>query len=263
MVPDMAGRKAAYGNGTLSSRDAEGGNPAFRAGNSSLPDNSRPLPLVLLRNYGLSGSLRLIASDVVCDVLQRIDTARPTSIKRAFPLQGFLAGALADCNRYVPSTWSLVEAVSKRLARELDPTRTGFVDLGSGKGKALIVAARAGWCSVRGVELSEHLHLIATDNLRKLGFGTHVRSGFGDAAELEPGLEECAIYLFNPFTGKTLEHCLDRIVLAGERATRWIAYVNPTEHAEFTRRFDLVEHAHVEPGHIEIAYFRTRTSACL
>lgn len=67
------------------------------------------------------------------------------------------------------------------------------------------------------------------------------------------------MYLFNPFTGATLERCLERIVAAGKQTVRWIVYVNPTEHAAFTARFELVEHGHVQPGHIEVAYFRTRS----
>lgn len=224
----------------------------FRAGKLALSDNTRPLARVLLENYGLRGALGLVASDVLPDLLRRVDTARPVSLAVALP-EGD-----ADANRYVPSTFALLEAVSARLARELALPSSGFVDLGSGKGKALIGAARAPWRSVRGIELSARLHAIAGRNLARLGLAGRVSSEHGNAAALELAPHERVVYLFNPFTGATLERCLDRIVTAGRTAPRWIVYVNPTEHAAFRARFDLVEHGHVEPGHIELAFFRTR-----
>ena len=234
--------------------------PAFRAGKSDRPDNARSLARVLVRNYGLAGAVRLAATDVLPDLLHRTDTARPASLEAALPAHDpdVDARARGDANRYVPSTHALLEAVARRLSRELDVSATGFVDAGSGKGKALIAAARAPWASVRGVELSAALHGIAVRNVERLGLARRVISERGDAAELALLPHERVVYLFNPFTGRTLERCLDRVAEAGRTAPRWLVYVNPTEHAAFTARFDLVEHGHVEPGRIELAYFATR-----
>ena len=234
--------------------------PAFRAGKSVRPDNARSLPRVLLENYGLAGAARLVATDVLTDLARRVDTARPTSLDAALPPgDASIDGrARRDANRYVPSTYALLDAVSARLSRELDRAATGFVDVGSGKGKASIGAARAGWGSVRGVELSAVLHDVALANVRRLGLEGRVTCERGDAAELVLAPHERVAYLFNPFTGATLERCLDRIVAAGRRVERFVVYVNPTEHAAFTERFELLEHGHVEPGHVEVAYFRTR-----
>ena len=233
--------------------------PPFRADKAERPDNERSLPRVLVENYGLVGAARLVATDVLTDALRRTDTARPTSLDAALPRDDTAIDARArdDANRYVPSTFALLEAVNARLARELDLRATGFVDAGSGKGKALIAAARAPWRSVRGVELSASLHAVAVRNVRRLGLEGRVTPERGDAADLVLAPHERVVYLFNPFTGTTLERCLDRIAAAGETAPRWIVYVNPTEHAAFTARFELVEHGHAEPGHIELAHFRT------
>ena len=234
--------------------------PPFRADKAARPDNERSLPRVLVENYGLVGAARLVATDVLTDALRRTDTARPTSLDAALPADdpAVDARARADANRYVPSTWALLDAVTARLSRELDVAATGFVDAGSGKGKALIGAARAGWASVRGVELSAALHGVALANVRRLGLTDRVTCERGDAADLSLAPHERVVYLFNPFTGATLERCLDRIVAAGRVAPRHVVYVNPTEHAAFTERFELVEHGHVEPGRVELAHFRTR-----
>ena len=232
--------------------------PVFRAGKSARPDNARSLPRVLLENYGLAGAVRLVATDVLTDLVRRTDTARPTSLDAALP-EGDAAvdaGARADANRYVPSTYALLDAICARLSRELDPSVTGFVDVGSGK--ALIAAARTGWKSVRGVELSALLNDIAVTNVRRLGLADRVTCERGDAADLALAPHERVAYLFNPFTGATLERCLDRIVAAGRVAARHVVYVNPTEHAAFTERFELLRHGHVEPGRVEVAHFRTR-----
>ncbi len=49
----------------------------------------------------------------------------------------------------------------------IDVRRFVFVDLGSGKGRALLVASTLPFLRVEGVEFSAELHQIALDNIRK------------------------------------------------------------------------------------------------
>ena len=44
-----------------------------------------------------------------------------------------------------------------------------FIDIGSGKGRALVLAARRPFAEVIGVELSARLHRIAEENIAKVG----------------------------------------------------------------------------------------------
>ena len=85
----------------------------------------------------------------------------------------------------------------------IDLTRLTFVDLGSGKGRALLLAARLGFKEIIGVELSGMLHQTAERNI-KLFQGKNkdipqIRSIHGDAAAFEMPPVPLLIYLYNPF----------------------------------------------------------------
>lgn len=80
-------------------------------------------------------------------------------------LEGGREGA-ASAMPYVPSRARAL----RTLFATLPLPRTGaFVDLGCGKGRAMALAAEAGFAHVRGVELSPRLAAIARDKLARLG----------------------------------------------------------------------------------------------
>ncbi len=56
----------------------------------------------------------------------------------------------------------------------IDPKEFSFVDIGSGKGRALIVASEYVFAKVAGVEYSSKLCKIAAANLQKLGISAQV-----------------------------------------------------------------------------------------
>jgi SAM-dependent methyltransferase len=76
-----------------------------------------------------------------------------------------------------------------------------FIDIGSGKGRALALAARHGFPLVIGVELSRNLHQIAERNFARIGgtLGASIRTLNLDARDfLFPGTPS-VVCLFNPF----------------------------------------------------------------
>ena len=218
--------------------------------NAKRPDNVRPLSYVLLRKYGLRGALRILREDVGFDFRNRVDTALPVPRWLLYP-----ADERRWQNRYVPSTFGLVEAVLRLAGERLALADCGFVDLGSGKGKALIAAAGHPFRSVRGVEISARLHRTATRNLRRLGLEERVALVQGSAADLALRPHERVLYLFNPFTGDILERVLERIGTARREGPGLLIYVNPTESAQVAARFEPLAHAFIEPGHCEVRYY--------
>ena len=80
----------------------------------------------------------------------------------------------------------------------IDTAQFTFVDLGCGKGRALLVGAQLGFRQVVGVEFVRELVDTAEANLEKMGIGNAVVI-HGDAAEyvLPPG--NLLVYLYNPF----------------------------------------------------------------
>jgi len=78
-----------------------------------------------------------------------------------------------------------------------------FVDLGSGKGRALLMAADYPFRRIVGVELLPALHRAAQENLSKYRNESQkcfaLESICADATELPLPVEPIVLYLFNPF----------------------------------------------------------------
>lgn len=83
------------------------------------------------------------------------------------------------------------------------PREGGFLDLGCGKGRALILAAEFGYTHIIGVEFSESLCQIARSNLlrySRLHPGhTEFQVIHTDAAEYTIPQDVSTVFLFNPF----------------------------------------------------------------
>jgi hypothetical protein len=99
----------------------------------------------------------------------------------------------------------------------IDFPRTTFIDMGSGKGRVLLVAAEYPFKEVLGIEFAEQLHEIAVQNIRsyrgRLRCRT-VRSLCLDAVDfILPG-GPLLLHFFNPFPGPVLQRVLSNIVAA-------------------------------------------------
>ena len=139
---------------------------------------------------------------------------------------------VAYSTRYLPMDIALLERVLGRLP--IRPEDYAFIDIGSGKGRALMVAARHPFRAVIGVEFGRDLHEAAVTNLRR--FSTHadcrcldLRSECVDATlfSFPPG--PFALCLFNPFEPPVLDQFLDnleRTLLAAPRPGH-LLYLNP------------------------------------
>lgn len=109
-----------------------------------------------------------------------------------------------------------------------------FVDIGCGKGRALMLATSHPFADICGVELNPALAETAKTNLEKWRSLQHPVSPThvvcGDATEFVFPERPCLIYLYNPFADPILKLLLDRI----ERSFRAnprpldILYCNPT-----------------------------------
>jgi len=106
-----------------------------------------------------------------------------------------------------------------------------FIDLGCGTGDVLAWAVKCSFSAVVGVEIDKKLAAAALSNARDY------ICLCADAGKYEFPPHPAAIYLYNPFQGKTM----DRLIGNLERSLReeprdlWIVYVNPWEHRKFAR----------------------------
>ena len=108
-----------------------------------------------------------------------------------------------------------------------------FIDLGSGKGKAMLLAASYPFKEVIGVEFSAELKRIAEQNIPKYRGAKNcaIRSVFADAAAYEFPLERAVVYLYNPFEAKVLRRVMEnlrRSLRAYPRET-YVFYYSPSE----------------------------------
>lgn len=131
-----------------------------------------------------------------------------------------------------------------------------FIDMGSGKGRTLLLASDLPFKRVIGVEFGEELHRHAQRNIQlyKAGHGARSVSLHMDATQFVFPDGPLVIYLFNPFHGAVLRQVLANIVQAASTSKRKIfivyLYLEDQEMLdEFTelvtifrwRRFDVME----------------------
>lgn len=94
----------------------------------------------------------------------------------------------------------------------IEPGRYTFVDLGCGKGRALLLAAAYPFRRIVGVDFAPELCRIARDNLRRYLAHTGKPDRFEvhcqDAASFQFPAGPLALYLYNPFGAPVLEKVL-------------------------------------------------------
>jgi SAM-dependent methyltransferase len=88
-----------------------------------------------------------------------------------------------------------------------------FIDIGSGKGRALVLAARHPFAEVIGVELSARLHRIAEKNIAKVepSLRCRVKLINQDARQFVFPIMPTVIFLFNPFGEEVMREVVRNI----------------------------------------------------
>jgi len=135
---------------------------------------------------------------------------------------------------YQPTEPELFREMMGALPIELE--RFTFVDIGSGKGRTLLMASEFPFKRIVGVELMEELHRAAEENLRAYGavasadpqVDGRIQAVFGDARGFDFPKEPLVVYLFNPLPEAGLRELMARLKESvGEwRRPVWIVYHN-------------------------------------
>jgi hypothetical protein len=116
---------------------------------------------------------------------------------------------------------------------EIDFRKFTFIDIGSGKGRVLLMAADYPFRRILGVELLTELHRVAKENISKYQSDSQqcfaIDCLLGDASEFTFPPESTVLYLFNPLP----ESRLTRMIGNLERSLRehpralYVLYHNP------------------------------------
>jgi hypothetical protein len=132
-----------------------------------------------------------------------------------------------DAVRYEPLPYYALFRIMQRLA--LGPQDV-FVDVGSGMGRTVCVAASHLIGAVLGVEIEPELNVIAGANAARMrGRQTPIHLHCQSAADFDFA-DATVLTFFNPFGAATMRRVLDRLRASWEenpRALR-IAYINAT-----------------------------------
>jgi hypothetical protein len=108
-----------------------------------------------------------------------------------------------------------------------------FIDLGSGKGRTLLMASEYPFKGIVGVELIAELHRAAEENIGAYKSPTQrctqVESLLADARDFELPEEPLLLYLFNPLPQRALSGVLQGLEKSLAQAPRpvWVVYHNP------------------------------------
>src|SRR6202158_4718796 len=108
-----------------------------------------------------------------------------------------------------------------------------FVDLGSGKGRTLLMASEYPFRKIVGVELIAELHRAAEENIGEYRSRSQrcvqIESVLADAREFELPEEPLVLYLFNPLSEQALSDALQRLERSLLQTPRpvWVVYHNP------------------------------------
>ena len=109
---------------------------------------------------------------------------------------------------------------------EIEFERFTFVDIGSGKGRALLLAAEYPFRKIIGIELLPELHEIAAGNVAHDG---RIELICGDAARFAFPREPLVVYFFNPLPETGLREVVRNLEVSVREGPRpvYVIYINP------------------------------------
>lgn len=128
------------------------------------------------------------------------------------------------------------EGILRRIIETLapHPEEFDFIDIGSGKGKALLVASTYPFKRVRGVEISQKLTDVANQNIEKFAASGLVRCGdvvplCQDARAVDDFRGRTFVFMLNPFHEEPMREVAPRLAaIANEPGkSMLIAYLTP------------------------------------
>ena len=171
-----------------------------------------------VRMHGGLGTLRLAGGMVARPLLKPLQNWWATRYLRVngrrfdrryhVETSGWIDGAELDAGaniRHATAYAGIVPAPFHAVMKQMpiDFSKHVFVDFGSGKGRALFLAAAYPFARIVGVEFSPQLHSAAESNCRTFRgpdpLGDRVELHCADAAQFDIPAEPALLFFFNPF----------------------------------------------------------------
>lgn len=163
--------------------------------------------------YRIENAARAVVEffeDTWFDRTRKVRTLGNVSLRQA----GIAPGEIKDSELYVPARPANIRQALRETGID-DHACYHYVDLGSGKGRTLFVAAELPFRDITGVEFSWALHEQARANIRSFRWWkrrcTQLRSLHMNAKDFIFPDGRLVLYLFNPFGAETMQCVLDQL----------------------------------------------------
>jgi SAM-dependent methyltransferase len=179
-----------------------------------------------VRNLGMLHAVSLTVRQAISQGI------RPTPVQDEFDIRyGTDTGGSIHLWKYAIESPNAKHGVSHGAISEKHievllaplPRSASFVDLGCGKGRPLVVAARMGFKPVIGVEFVREFAEVARHNLQKMSVNATVLCT--DAATYEFPNGPLVVYLYNPFDATVMSSVAKKVLC--HKGDVWVIYVNP------------------------------------
>jgi 16S rRNA G966 N2-methylase RsmD len=199
-----------------------------------------------IRKVGLVTTVNYIVSDLLFDMKYKIDTINTEQLENLdIDSPNVKHGVYYEgTNAYI-----FKNAFS---SFKIDAANSCFIDFGSGKGKAMFMAAERGFSKVIGVEFSIELVEICRKNLEIFKAKTESKTEFEiihmDASQYEIPTDANLLFFSNPFNETLTTKVIENILKSYDKAPRetWVIHLYPQGNMAFAKhpRFQLEHESH-------------------
>lgn len=196
--------------------------------------------LYIAVNWGLRIALFTLKEELKGERKYRINSTSYSKLSR-YQLTG---NQLAHATEYMPVNYFTLEQLFHHLPH--DARKGIFLDIGCGKGRAMCVAAAAGFKQVAGIDFAKQLIDAAEINLhqtKELHPSLEYNLFWKDVEGLEIEQQVRTIFLFNPFDERLMQTVIQKIneSLRLSPRTIYIMYASPRhEDLFFADKYDVV-----------------------
>ena len=164
--------------------------------------------------------------DIRGGIKYHINTFAPVALSKLTIINGDIGKA----SPYEAVNYYLLETLLKTF-RKLSEN-TSIIDLGSGKGRAMVVATHFGYTNITGIEFARELCEISSENMKKIQHkfpGIHWKIINDNVENYAIEANDSVFFMFNPFTGEVLRLFLEKLERSCRQfpRTTWFIYASP------------------------------------
>jgi SAM-dependent methyltransferase len=204
-------------------------NPTPEGSPSRSSKITRQEGVVLNLSTGVSDVLFWLQMATWCRIFNEFDRQHGTETGGVIDLHrlGIHHQAAKFGTRYQAVDTGVFRRARRSLRSEIDTGAFTFIDLGCGKGRAILLARDFPFKDLIGVELSSTLATIARKNLMRATI-VDAKIICQDAAEFRFPPGRLIVYLFNPFVGYVFRRMIQNLCRSVTEDV-YLVYINPVE----------------------------------